>query len=284
MLIAEPDAWFTYYYWEDDDRGARLRAHRRHPPQARLRPGRAVPRPGDPGAAAGDRLAAGAQEARLPHAAGRHPARRVAGQGLARPDPRRPGEGPAADDAPGRPARRRRARRHRRARPDPAAPRRAASRRRRRDDHGRPQGRPPAHRRAARTSGTPAAPASSSCACATARCRSATSPTCRWRPTLLGARLGAPLVVSAMTGGTEEAAEINARLARAACEHGLALVLGSGRALLDDPELLPTYRSARPPAAAARQPRRRPGPRARTRRSGRSGSSSCSTPTAWRST
>ena len=39
--------------------GARLRAHGRHPPQARLRPGRAVPRPGDPRAAAGARLAAG---------------------------------------------------------------------------------------------------------------------------------------------------------------------------------------------------------------------------------
>ncbi len=66
--------------------------------------------------------------------------------------------------------------------------------------------------------------------------------------TLLGRVLAAPLVVSAMTGGTDEAAEINARLARAACEHGLALVLGSGRALLDDPELLPTYRSDdRPP-------------------------------------
>ena len=65
---------------------------------------------------------------------------------------------------------------------------------------------------------------------------------------LLGARLGAPLVISAMTGGTPEAEEINGRLARAASEHGLALVLGSGRALLDDPSALPTYRSAdRPP-------------------------------------
>ena len=65
---------------------------------------------------------------------------------------------------------------------------------------------------------------------------------------LLGARLGAPLVISAMTGGTPEAEEVNGRLARAACEHGLALVLGSGRALLDDPSALPTYRSAdRPP-------------------------------------
>src|SRR5919108_1187509 len=59
---------------------------------------------------------------------------------------------------------------------------------------------------------------------------------------LLGVRLGAPLVVSAMTGGTDEAAAINAELARAASEHGLALVLGSGRAPLEDPSLLATYR------------------------------------------
>ena len=39
----------------------------------------------------------------------------------------------------------------------------------------------------------------------------------------------------------------------------MALVLGSGRPLLDDPSLLPTYRAPRQraPAAAARQPRRR---------------------------
>ena len=68
------------------------------------------------------------------------------------------------------------------------------------------------------------------------------------RTRLLGADLAAPLFVSAMTGGTHEAAAINARLARAACEHGLALVLGSGRALLDDRDQLPTYRCAdRPP-------------------------------------
>src|SRR5215204_4101075 len=72
------------------------------------------------------------------------------------------------------------------------------------------------------------------------------------RTTLLGIELGAPLVVSAMTGGTPEAASINARLAEAAAEHGIALTLGSGRALLDAPELLPTYRtSARPPLLLA---------------------------------
>jgi isopentenyl-diphosphate delta-isomerase len=67
---------------------------------------------------------------------------------------------------------------------------------------------------------------------------------------LLGARLAAPLVVSAMTGGTAEAGEINRRLARAAARAGIALVLGSGRRLLDDPALLRTYR----PDAAERPP------------------------------
>lgn len=71
---------------------------------------------------------------------------------------------------------------------------------------------------------------------------------------LLGAELAAPLVISAMTGGTDEAGELNRRLARAAAEHGIALVLGSGRRLLDDPGLLRTYRPAgseRPPLLLA---------------------------------
>jgi isopentenyl-diphosphate delta-isomerase len=68
--------------------------------------------------------------------------------------------------------------------------------------------------------------------------------------TLLGARLRAPLVVSAMTGGTPEAGDLNRRLQDAAAEHGVAMVLGSGRALLDDPALLSTYR----PAGAGRPP------------------------------
>jgi len=69
---------------------------------------------------------------------------------------------------------------------------------------------------------------------------------------LLGRSLQAPLFVSAMTGGTAEAELVNARLARAAAEHGIALTLGSGRPLLDDPELLRTYRSAaRPPLLLA---------------------------------
>ncbi len=69
---------------------------------------------------------------------------------------------------------------------------------------------------------------------------------------LLGKTLQAPLFVSAMTGGTNEAERINAALARAAAEHGVALTLGSGRPLLDDPELLRTYRcAARPPLLLA---------------------------------
>jgi isopentenyl-diphosphate Delta-isomerase len=69
---------------------------------------------------------------------------------------------------------------------------------------------------------------------------------------LLGRRLQAPLLVSAMTGGTGEAAIINARLAGAAAELGVAVVLGSARALLEDPSLLSTYRlHPRPPLVLA---------------------------------
>jgi len=69
---------------------------------------------------------------------------------------------------------------------------------------------------------------------------------------LLGVRLRSPLVISAMTGGTAAAGEINERLARAAAHHGVAMTLGSGRALLDDPNLLRTYLAA--PGPDARPP------------------------------
>ncbi len=69
---------------------------------------------------------------------------------------------------------------------------------------------------------------------------------------LLGVQLAAPLVISAMTGGTPEASELNRRLARAAAEHGIGLTLGSGRPLLDAPQLLSTYRDGpRPPLLLA---------------------------------
>jgi len=53
--------------------------------------------------------------------------------------------------------------------------------------------------------------------------------------------LRAPLVISSMTGGTQRAAAINRRLAAAAEASGVALGLGSGRALIEDPDLLPTF-------------------------------------------
>jgi isopentenyl-diphosphate delta-isomerase len=58
---------------------------------------------------------------------------------------------------------------------------------------------------------------------------------------LLGHQVGAPLLVSCMTGGTEQAGVINERLARAAQAHGLAMGLGSCRVLLEQPDVLPTF-------------------------------------------
>jgi isopentenyl-diphosphate Delta-isomerase len=65
---------------------------------------------------------------------------------------------------------------------------------------------------------------------------------------ILGRPLRAPLFVSAMTGGVGASTDVNARLAEAAAEHGVAMTLGSGRALLDDPGLIDTYlrRGTRP--------------------------------------
>jgi len=59
--------------------------------------------------------------------------------------------------------------------------------------------------------------------------------------TFLGRGLGAPLLISAMTGGTSEARDINRRLATAAQELGVAMGLGSQRAALEDPSLMRTY-------------------------------------------
>lgn len=59
--------------------------------------------------------------------------------------------------------------------------------------------------------------------------------------TLLGRRLRAPLLISCMTGGTTIAQQINARLAAAAQERGLAMGLGSCRVLLEQPDVLPTF-------------------------------------------
>ncbi len=56
-----------------------------------------------------------------------------------------------------------------------------------------------------------------------------------------GRRLAAPVLISCMTGGTPEARRINHRLARVAQAHGFAMGLGSGRALVESPELAGTF-------------------------------------------
>ncbi|MDI3339192.1 MAG: type 2 isopentenyl-diphosphate Delta-isomerase [Sphaerobacter sp.] len=67
---------------------------------------------------------------------------------------------------------------------------------------------------------------------------------------VFGRRLAAPLLISCMTGGVPEAERINRTLAQAAQELGLAIGLGSGRVLLEHPEVLPTFR-VRPDAPDA---------------------------------
>lgn len=59
---------------------------------------------------------------------------------------------------------------------------------------------------------------------------------------LFGKRLAAPIVIGAMTGGTERAGEINRVLARAAARVGVAMALGSQRAMIVRPELAPSFR------------------------------------------
>jgi isopentenyl-diphosphate delta-isomerase len=58
---------------------------------------------------------------------------------------------------------------------------------------------------------------------------------------VLGRRLAAPLLISSMTGGTPEAGKINRTLAEVAQARGLAMGLGSGRALLEHPDVLDTF-------------------------------------------
>src|SRR6202011_552493 len=61
------------------------------------------------------------------------------------------------------------------------------------------------------------------------------------RVEILGHKQAAPLLISCMTGGTDEARRINRNLARVAQELGLALGLGSGRVLLEHPELISSF-------------------------------------------
>jgi isopentenyl-diphosphate delta-isomerase len=59
--------------------------------------------------------------------------------------------------------------------------------------------------------------------------------------TVFGRRLRAPLVVGAMTGGSERAGRLNATLARAAARAGVGMALGSQRAMIERPELTRSF-------------------------------------------
>lgn len=58
---------------------------------------------------------------------------------------------------------------------------------------------------------------------------------------IFGRRLGAPVLISCMTGGTPEAKRINLCLAEVARSFNLPMGLGSGRVLLERPEVRPTF-------------------------------------------
>ena len=61
------------------------------------------------------------------------------------------------------------------------------------------------------------------------------------RVSLFGRELSGPLLLSSMTGGTEQAMHINRNLARAAQHLGLVMGLGSMRAAIVQPASLPTF-------------------------------------------
>lgn len=69
--------------------------------------------------------------------------------------------------------------------------------------------------------------------------------------TFLGKQLRYPLFIASMTGGHEEARQINRLLARAAQEFGVAMGVGSQRAALRAPALRPTYSVVRDEAPDA---------------------------------
>jgi len=58
----------------------------------------------------------------------------------------------------------------------------------------------------------------------------------------LGKRIKYPLMMTAMTGGYPKAKDINKKLAEAAQKHGVALGLGSQRAMIENPKLADTFK------------------------------------------
>ncbi len=67
----------------------------------------------------------------------------------------------------------------------------------------------------------------------------------RLNASFLGRRLGAPLLISGMTGGSPETGRINRNLAEAAEARGWAIGLGSARSALEREELAETFRVRR---------------------------------------
>lgn len=59
--------------------------------------------------------------------------------------------------------------------------------------------------------------------------------------TFLGKQLGAPLLISSMTGGTEQAAIINQRLAEVAQHYKIAMGVGSQRVAVEKPQVASTF-------------------------------------------
>ncbi|MFM2303303.1 MAG: hypothetical protein RLZZ135_712 [Cyanobacteriota bacterium] len=62
---------------------------------------------------------------------------------------------------------------------------------------------------------------------------------------LFGKQLGAPILISSMTGGTAQAKEINYRLAEVAQEYKLAMGVGSQRVAIEQPQVADTFQVRR---------------------------------------
>lgn len=58
---------------------------------------------------------------------------------------------------------------------------------------------------------------------------------------LFGRKIQAPFMISSMTGGTQDAGELNKLFARAAQKYNIALGIGSQRAALENPTLIKTF-------------------------------------------